>query len=155
MSEIAVVDITLGGTPLFADDGTRLFWFVRGHPGSPPVVRGSDIAIPHAAGQVPASRIGDYLEIELGGWETAPEGLGVDAARAAFSQGVRELLALFSSASTSIVTLEALLEDGATATIDVRCVPPVLEKVTVPGLAAEFNVELRSIDPAWSIVDGS
>lgn len=155
MSELVVVELRLGGTALFADAGTRLFRITKGQPGSPPVVRGSDVRIPHLAGAIARSRLGDHLDIELEGWQTAPENEALDDARSDHRQGVRALLALFRSASITVTELEALLEDGSTATIDVRVVPPVLTDETVPGLATDFSVALVSVDPEWVIEDGS
>lgn len=155
MSTVVVVELTLDGTPLFTDDGTRWFRIVRGHPGSPPAVRGSDKVIPHAPGAVPRSRVASHLDIELEGHQFAPEG-DLDDARAAFRIGVTELLELFDG-SLAPRTLSALLEDGSTATIDVRVTPPVLvdEHEREQGLVADINVGLRSVDPAWVIVAGS
>lgn len=153
MSAIVVVELSLNGTDLFNDDGTRSVRIVKGHPGTPPVVRGSDARIPHLAGAVPRSRVFDYLDIELAIWQTAPEGQAIDDARAAFRQSMRALYALFTTVAITPAPLVALLEDGSTASIEVRVIPPVLTDETVPGLAADLNVALRSVDPTWSIAD--
>lgn len=156
MSTVVVVELELDGTPLYADDGTRWFRITKGHPGSPPVVRGRDVVIPHAAGAVPRSRRNNYLDIEIEGQQTAPEGESLDDARAAFRQGCRQLNALFAGDGPPR-TLTARLEDGSTATIDVRVVPPILvdEHEREQGLVADYNVAMRSVDPAWVFDEGS
>jgi len=154
VSALVVVELSFDGTDLFNDDGTRMFGITKGHPGSPPVVRGRDTTVPHRTGRIRRSRVASSLGIVLEGWETAPSGLALDDARAAFRQAVRGLFALFDG-TTDPRVLQALLEDGSIATIDASPLPPLLYKETVPGLAAEFNIELESVDPYWLIVDGS
>lgn len=154
MSTVVVVELEYDGTPLYADDGTRWFRITKGHPGSPPVVRGRDVVIPHAAGAVPKSRRNAYLDIELEGKQTAPEGVSLDDARAAYTQGVRALRALFAG-DTAPRQLLARLADGSTATIEARVIPPLLEDEheREQALVSDFNVALRSVDPAWVIDD--
>lgn len=156
MAAIVVVELTLDGESLWNDDGTRVFGIVKGHPGMLPTLRGRDTIVPQSAGRIWRSRVRDTLSIELDGQSHAPDGVSLDDARAAFAADRLALFQLWRRCQLSPKTLEAVLEDGSTATIDARVItgqPVYTERV--PGLHGTWGVILESVDPEWVIAAGS
>lgn len=141
---IALIELTYGATQLWSSDGRLRSRFLKGWPGETPMVRGEDDTIAAVAGRSYYPRVADHLDI----------GLHLDVVEeteATYRSAITALLALF-DATAAPATLTAILEDGATATIDAYVLPPVLIREQVPSLVAELEVALVSIDPSWVIV---
>jgi len=143
-----VTDLTFDGTELQPEDGSFVFWFVRGSPGTAPLVRGRDVVIPHAAGRIARSRQADLLPIEI-------EGRILASTPGGYRQTVRGLMTLFDGVAEPRA-LACLLEDGTTtAEILARPVPPVLLDDYVASHAARINVAFEAVAPYWTIEEGS
>lgn len=147
---VVVIELTLDSTPLFGmlGDCRVAFWFRDGF-NNIPTIRGEDVLVPGRSGRIARNRIADVLAVPLSGWLVVPDGLAVDAARAAFRSSMRTLQTLL--AGLDVVVLEAALEDGSIATLNVRVEPPVLVREQPAGLGATIDVDLRSVDPSWVI----
>lgn len=141
---IVLIELTYGSTQLWSSDGRLRSRFLKGWPGETPMVRGEDDVIAAAAGRSFYPKVADHLDI----------GLHLDVveeAEGSYRSAMTALLALF-DATAAPATLSALLEDDSTATIDAYVQPPVLVRELVPGLVAELEVALVSVDPSWVIV---
>lgn len=143
MTGIVLVEITFDSTDLFSSDGRLRSRFLKGWPGETPMVRGEDDVVSAKTGRSFYAKVGDHLDIEL-------EVTIAQETEATFRAAMTQLYALFDATSAPAV-LSADLEDGSTATINAYVVPPVLTRELVPGLAAELDVALVSIDPSWVI----
>lgn len=143
MTSLNLIEITFSSTPLFDADGHLRSRFVKGWPGETPMVRGEDDVIAAATGRSFYPKIGDHLDVEI----------LVDVAEVsevAFRSQMTALYALFQATAAPAV-LSAALEDGSAATINAYVMPPVLTRELVPGLVAQLDVALISIDPTWVI----
>jgi hypothetical protein len=143
VSPAPLIEITFSGTPLFDSDGRLRSRFLKGWPGEPPMVRGEDDVVAAMTGRSYYARVGDHLDVGL-------EVTVAEEDEASYRQAMTSLFALFASTAPP-APLSALLEDGGTATIDAYVLPPVLVREQVPGLVAELEVALVSIDPTWVI----
>jgi hypothetical protein len=141
-----VTELTFDGTDLQTADRTMICRITKGLNGAPQV-RGRDTVIPHAAGRTARSRQADQLVVEVECWILADD-------PDTFRTRHRELMTLFDGVDSPRV-LSCLLEDGGTATINARPIPPILETEPVPSHVARLDVQLESVDPYWVIVDGS
>jgi len=144
MTSPNLIELTFSGTMLFDSDGHLRSHFLKGWPGETPMVRGEDDVIAAATGRSFYPKVGDHLDIEL-------EVTVAEVSEGAFRAAMTALYALF-DATAAPATLSAVLEDGSTATIDAYVLPPVLTRELVPGLVAQLDVALISIDPTWVIV---
>lgn len=142
-----VTAVTFDGTSLQRADGSVILEIKRGL-GDVPRVRGRDQVVPGLAGRIPRGRIADVLPLEL---EGIIEGVGATEAerRSSFVALRQEMRALFDPTKDP-EALACVLEDGSTATINARCVPPLLWEER-PGYIARLNVALESVDPDWDI----
>jgi hypothetical protein len=140
---IVLIEITFSGTPLFSADGRLTSRFLKGWPGTPPMVRGEDDIVAAMTGRSFYPKVADHLDIEL-------EVAVAEEDEATFRTQLTALYTLFAGTAAP-ATLSALLEDGATATIDAYVVPPVLTRERLASLVAQVDVSLTSLDPAWVI----
>ena len=143
MTSPNLIELTFSGTALFDSDGRLRSRFVKGWPGETPMVRGEDDTVASRTGRTYYAKVGDHLDIEL-------EVTIAEVSESAFRAEMTQLYALF-DATAAPATLSAVLEDGSTATIDAYVLPPVLTRELVPGLVAQLDIALISIDPAWVI----
>jgi hypothetical protein len=143
MTSPNLIELTFSSTALFDVDGHLRSRFLKGWPGETPMVRGEDDVVAAMTGRSFYPKIGDHLDIEI-------EITVAETAEAAFRAECTALYALF-DATAAPAALDAVLEDGSTATINAYVVPPVLTRELVPGLVAQIEVALISIDPTWVI----
>jgi hypothetical protein len=115
-------------------------------------VRGIDLIVPSASGQVVRNRVGHRLAIGLRGWIR-----GVDTSAPINEAGDRSDFATNRAAFRVLFdpaldpgALVATLEDGSSLTIDARTLNVIPDQV-VPTLVY-VDVELESIDPDWTVV---
>lgn len=115
-----------------------------------PAVRGADQLVPRSAGRIPRARVADHLSLELEGvvlgvpdFPDDPDG------SISYRTKMLALRTLFDRTKEPWV-LSGVLEDGSTATINVRTVEYV-PITKVAGLASELKVALESVDPDWAI----
>lgn len=143
MTSPNLIELTFSSTPLFDVDGHLRSRFLKGWPGETPMIRGEDDVVAAATGRTFYPKIGDHLDIEL-------EITVAEISESAFRVEMTTLYTLFDATAAPAI-LSADLEDGATATINAYVMPPVLTRELVPGLAAQLEVALISIDPTWVI----
>jgi hypothetical protein len=143
MTGIVLVQLSYDSTQLYSSDGRLRSRFLKGWPGETPMVRGEDDVVSALTGRSWYPKVGDHLDIGI--LLTVAEDT-----EATFRAAMTELYGLF-DATAAPAALDAVLEDGSTATINAYVLPPVLTRELVPGLAAELEVALVSIDPAWVI----
>lgn len=143
-----VTAVTFDGTDLVPPSHSYVLWIAQGL-NAVPTVRGKDSLIARAAGRTPRSRVADTLSIEIVGWVLA-QGTTLALAVADYRASIEALKALFDPALDPRV-LQATLEDGTTATINARAVPPLLITENVPSHVARVSAALESVDPYWVI----
>jgi hypothetical protein len=112
-----------------------------------PVHRGEDDTVPSRPGRVAYPFAPDVLPLELEGFVLGT-GDTVEAQQSAFRQYVIGLRTLLETAAANPKVLAGVLEDGSTASINVRVIDFTCPEV-VAGLAAEPKVALQSVDPDW------
>jgi hypothetical protein len=149
---VVVRGVTYRGTNCVQFDGAQcrmVLRLVRGlDEGSR--VRGVDTMIPGAAGRIAEERVGDGRTLEGIGWVAGTGGTPAEQA-ADFEAAMAELRALFDP-TLDPGTLEVLLADGSTASIQARTMPEEPEWGDDKNpLYREFNVEWEAVDGAdWS-----
>jgi hypothetical protein len=146
-SDAAVVGLTYRGSDVQVITGIFLE-IVRGLV-EPVEVRGVDLIVPSAAGQVVRNRVGHRLGIELRGFIRGVGATDEDDDRAAFATARAAFRTLFDPALDP-GALVATLEDGSSQTIDARTLN-VIPDVVVPTWV-NVSVELESVDPDWTVV---
>jgi hypothetical protein len=149
MSDLASIhDLTLDGTSIQQSPPGIHLEITRGI-NEIAVFRGKDSSVPHRAGRTPHGHVADIRKLEL---EGVVLGIGstIDVQQASYRQLVRGLSALLASASAEPVVLSGILEDGATATINVRVVDFLCDE-PASSLAGAPKVALESVDPDWVI----
>lgn len=147
---VPITALTFDSTELMRADG--LYLTMKKGLGEIASVRGSDQIVPGRPGRLVRARMADTLRIELEGLVGGKADAMVPLTEpASYYALVIELVALFDPSKDPAV-LSCVLPDGSTATINVRTIPPLLWDETIAGRLANLNVELESVDPAWSIV---
>ena len=142
-----ITDLEFDSVPLQRDDLSVVLEIKRGL-GGVPTVRGSDQIVPGRSGRIPRARVADVTAIEL---EGVLEGTGPDdASRRADLVALREEMRALFDGTKDPAPLSCVLEDGSTATIDVRVVPPILWD-ELPGYVVRVNVAMESVDPDWTV----
>lgn len=116
----------------------------------PPAARGVDQVVPHRTGRIPRARVNDVLQLELEGFVLAiPDADDDPDGGISFRTQMAELRAVFARNRDPWV-LTGVLEDGSTATINVRCTDYAAPE-PVSGQVAEPKIALESVDPDWVI----
>jgi hypothetical protein len=151
MSDLtSITDLTLDGTSIQQDPMGIYLEITRGL-NEIPVFRGSDTTVPHLTGQIAHAHVAHVRRLELTGYVL---GVGADLAtqQSDYRQLMRGLSSLLATAAASPVVLAGTLEDGSTASINVRVSDYQLNE-PVQSLVGEPKVALESLDPYWVIVD--
>jgi len=114
-------------------------------------VRGADDVIPSVHGRNPRDRKRDRLVIELAG-DIMGIGATDDEQRADIRVCWEELRTLFDNTAAP-ATLEVVLEDGGTATIEARPVNIIPGPLTL-AVARAVSIELEAVGDAWDVTPG-
>lgn len=143
-SALAIIGLTFDGIDIQNLDG--IYLELTGGLNDSPAVRGVDVIVPGAAGQVARPRRFHERRILLTG-SVRGSGSTEDDRRAAYRTDMKTLLALFDTAANP-ADLVAELEDSTTGTIAARTLS-VLSTETVPSEEAAISIELLAVED-WS-----
>lgn len=140
-SLIAVIGITFDGVDVQDIDG--LFLEIVGGLSDSPTVRGIDVTIPGAAGQVARPRKFHERRPLLQGWIRG-FGPNQDERQAVYRQGITAMLELFDATAVP-APLVLMLEDGSTASVDARTLQVATVEL-VKGEYANVSIEMLAVE---------
>lgn len=143
----APIALTFDGTDIQDVDGLHLE--ITQGLGDSPAVRGVDVTVPGADGQVSRPRRFHERRILLSGFVRGSGASEADR-QADYRTNVRAMLALF-DVTAAAADLVATLEDGATATAAARTLS-VMSVERVPAEWADVSIELLAVED-WIYVE--
>lgn len=140
-SELAIIGLTFKGTDVQVLDG--LFLEITQGLDDSPEVRGKDVTIPSAPGQLARPRVFHSRKPVLSGWVRGAGSTTADI-QASYRTNVRAMNALFDPADAP-GELVATLEDGWTATTQARTLS-VIPLPEVPHEEAKVSIEMLALE---------